>query len=60
MKTKQTPEVIATRADADRLLRFVPERPYSLCTPAEKKRYDDFSGALQRHRIAVRAARLVA
>lgn len=60
MKTKQTPEVIATRNEIDRLALLAPDRPYSDCTPEEKKRYDDISTALENHRIAVRTARRAA
>jgi hypothetical protein len=60
MKTKQTPEVISTRNEVDRLLLLVPNKRYSDCTAAEKKTFDDLSAALQRHRLAVRAARAAA
>jgi hypothetical protein len=57
MKTPQTPEVITTRNKVDELLKFVPHKRYSDCTPAEKARFDEFAVALQNHRIAVGHAR---
>lgn len=57
MKTRQTPEVIATREKVDDLLKFVPNKRYSDCTPSEKAPFDELEAALQNHRVAVRQAR---
>lgn len=59
MRTPQTLEVIATRNRVDELLKFVPDKRYFDCTPAEKARFDEFKVALQSHRVAVREARSV-
>jgi len=57
MRTPQTPEVIATRNRVDELLKLVPDKCYSGCTPSEKSRFHEFSAALEMHRVAVRQAR---
>lgn len=57
MKTKQTPEVIATSNELDRVVALSPTKSYNLCNAEEKKRYDDVESALKKHRAAVREAR---
>lgn len=57
MRTPQTPEVIATRNRVDELLKFVPNKRHSDCTPLEQSRFDELSAALAMHRVAVRQAR---
>lgn len=60
MHTKQTPEVIATRTECDRLLALIPNKRFSDCAPAEQARFTELEAALQAHRAAVRAARKAA
>jgi hypothetical protein len=60
MKTKQTPEVITTRNRVIELLRLVPEKRFSDCTPQEQQRFTDLENANAEHRAAVKAARATA